>query len=276
MVYSVSTPFYVINFPRDADVKSLWEVCDKVGKVADVYVAHKLIGKRCAFILFLKFKDELVLERKLREIWMESYLLFAFVAQFSWDVSNKGASDKKGQVITANPVEQVHRSNVHADARSSSYANVVKGDGCVKNKKGSVPVYILQGKEIDNPLSMKAYVFDKLRYIRLIPKLCILLKEEENGDKVDEGKEESFSMYNTPINSVRGVGFVDRKAGERFGSILCSISAQPFNDFIDDGGLIDMPMVGKRFIRVDVIVAKLSKLDQFLLLDAVSDRFDHL
>ncbi|CAH1453112.1 unnamed protein product [Lactuca virosa] len=33
----------------------------------------------------------------------------------------------------------------------------------------------------------------------------------ENGDKVDEGQENSFSMDNTSINGVRGVGFVDRK-----------------------------------------------------------------
>ncbi|CAI9282784.1 unnamed protein product [Lactuca saligna] len=33
----------------------------------------------------------------------------------------------------------------------------------------------------------------------------------ENGDKVDEGQENSFSMDNTHINGVRGPGFVDRK-----------------------------------------------------------------
>lgn len=31
MVDNVSLPFYVTNFPLDADVKSLWEVSDKVG-----------------------------------------------------------------------------------------------------------------------------------------------------------------------------------------------------------------------------------------------------
>ncbi|CAH1423770.1 unnamed protein product [Lactuca virosa] len=33
----------------------------------------------------------------------------------------------------------------------------------------------------------------------------------DNGDKVDEGQEKSFSMDNTPINGGRGVGFVGRK-----------------------------------------------------------------
>ncbi|CAH1449455.1 unnamed protein product [Lactuca virosa] len=282
MVDSVSTPFYVTNFPPDADVKSLWDVRDKVGKVVDVYVAQKLskIGKRFAFVHFLKF---------------------------SRDVSNKGGSTVKGHVITLNYNDQVLRSKVHADVQTSSFANVVKGDVGVKNKKGSVPVCILQGKEIDNSLSMKASIFclrslRRLRHIfqsldRLlmvffvkehaiwldlvglpccawndvavkklatmwgevcfleevgdtplaVKRVCIktgkpslihdMIKvvaqgveygvvvrvisnwepdimeegEIENGDKVDEGQEESFSTDNTPINGARGAGFVDRK-----------------------------------------------------------------
>nr|KAJ0208910.1 hypothetical protein LSAT_V11C400195770 [Lactuca sativa] len=168
--------------------------------------------------------------------------------------------------------------NMHVVAHSSSYANVLKGQGAVKPNKGLVPECILQGHEIYNPLSSIVSVFGKLRDIRMIPKLGILLKEEgfpeivikrvillelvglaccawndvavkksasmwgevcfieededaplavkqvayfdddvndfidvENGDKVDEGQENSFSMDNTPTNGVRGFGFVDRK-----------------------------------------------------------------
>ncbi|CAH1415487.1 unnamed protein product [Lactuca virosa] len=157
MIDSVSTPFFVTNFPPDVNVKSLWEVCYKVGKVADVYVARKL--------------------SKLERFGWDHHLL-ASVARFSRDASNKGVLNKKGQVASHNSVEQVIKSNVHADAQTSSYANVLKGQGAVKTNKGSVPMCILQGKEIDNPLSLKASVFGKLRDIRLIPKLCILLKEE--------------------------------------------------------------------------------------------------
>ncbi|CAH1442848.1 unnamed protein product [Lactuca virosa] len=271
-IESVSTPFFVTNFPPEADVKTLWEACDKVGKVVDVYVARKL--------------------SKL-EIWMGSYHLFASVARFSRDVSNKGVSNKKEKVASHNSVEQVKKLNVHDVAHSSSYANVLKGQGVVKTNKGLVPECILQGQEIDNPLSLTISIFGKLRDIRSIPMLCILLKEEEdgdaplavkrvciktgkpfliqdmikvvaqgveygvvvreisnwepniieegeigsdipdvsggeeedacfdddvndfidveNGDKVDEGQENSFSMDNTPINGVRGAGFVDRK-----------------------------------------------------------------
>lgn len=69
---------------------------------------------------------------------------------------------------------------------------------------------------------------------------------------------------------------VVREADERFGFVFYPISAQSFNEFIDDVGLIDVHMVGKWFTRVDVICAKPSKLDWFLVSIAVSDHIDHL
>nr|KAJ0216202.1 hypothetical protein LSAT_V11C300102750 [Lactuca sativa] len=53
-------------------------------------------------------------------------------------------------------------------------------------------------------------------------------------------------------------------------------SAYDFNDFIDDMGLIDVPMIGKQFTRIDAIGSKLSKLDRFLVDEAFYDRFENL
>lgn len=51
-IESISTPFFVTNFHPKANIKTLWEACDKVGQVVDVYVARKLskLGKRFAFV----------------------------------------------------------------------------------------------------------------------------------------------------------------------------------------------------------------------------------
>ncbi|CAH1436636.1 unnamed protein product [Lactuca virosa] len=147
---NVSKPFFVTNFPPDADVKSLWEECDKVGNVVDIYIARKLskIGKRFAFVRFIKVKDDLLLEQKLRDIWMGSYHLFAYVARFSRDVSNTGGLNKKEKAVSHNSVEynvvkQVKKLNVHAVANYSSYANVLKGQGVEKTNNGPVPECIL-------------------------------------------------------------------------------------------------------------------------------------
>ncbi|CAI9270853.1 unnamed protein product [Lactuca saligna] len=60
------------------------------------------------------------------------------------------------------------------------------------------------------------------------------------------------------------------------GSVFCPIMAFAFNDFIDDMGLINVPMIGKQFTRIDAIGSKLSRLDRFLVDEAFYDRFDHL
>ncbi|CAH1423185.1 unnamed protein product [Lactuca virosa] len=54
--------------------------------------------------------------------------------------------------------------------------------------------------------------------------------EIENCDKVDEGQEKSFSMDNTPINGVRGAGFVDRK-----GRFFQTTNKRKGNGVVDEG-----------------------------------------
>lgn len=39
LVDNLSSSFYVTNFLPNADVKSLWDVCAKIGTMADVYMA---------------------------------------------------------------------------------------------------------------------------------------------------------------------------------------------------------------------------------------------
>lgn len=51
-IESISTSFFVTNFPPKENFKTLWEACDKVGQVVDIYVARKLskLGERFAFV----------------------------------------------------------------------------------------------------------------------------------------------------------------------------------------------------------------------------------
>ncbi|CAI9292289.1 unnamed protein product [Lactuca saligna] len=69
---------------------------------------------------------------------------------------------------------------------------------------------------------------------------------------------------------------VVREVYDRMGLIFCSSSASDFNDFIDDMGLIDVPMIRKRFTRIDASGSKLSKLDRFLVDEVFYDRFENL
>ncbi|CAH1436007.1 unnamed protein product [Lactuca virosa] len=146
------------------------------------------LGKRFAFVRFIKVSDYKRLERRLHEIWMGSFHLFASIARFNRVVSKFGEVKSQGKAKKLNSqgngkphksFEHMANSQSHVNVQRGSYANVVKGDSGVKEEKKIVPgVCSLQGKEIDNPLSRQSSIFGKLRDIRLIPKLGILLKEE--------------------------------------------------------------------------------------------------
>lgn len=63
---------------------------------------------------------------------------------------------------------------------------------------------------------------------------------------------------------------------ERYGSVFCHNYATCFNDFIDEIGVVDVPIIGKRFTRSDTTVSKLSKLDRFLVFEDFYDKFQSL
>lgn len=64
---------------------------------------------------------------------------------------------------------------------------------------------------------------------------------------------------------------VVREALVHYGSIFCHAPASAFNDIIDNLGVINVPMIGKRFTRIDTIGAKVSKLDRFLASEGLCD-----
>ncbi|KAL4573164.1 hypothetical protein LXL04_019961 [Taraxacum kok-saghyz] len=66
---------------------------------------------------------------------------------------------------------------------------------------------------------------------------------------------------------------VVRDETERHGSLFCRTTASAFNDFIDGLDLVDVPMTGKRFTRIDAAGAKMNKLDRFLVTEEFVDVF---
>ncbi|GJR65461.1 cytochrome P450 [Tanacetum coccineum] len=68
------------------------------------------------------------------------------------------------------------------------------------------------------------------------------------------------SMY-IVVGDFNKVWSVDK----RLGSSFCALGAQYFNAFISDSELIDLPMGGKRFTRMNKYGTKLSKIDRILV-----------
>ncbi|GJR47268.1 RNA-directed DNA polymerase, eukaryota [Tanacetum coccineum] len=59
-----------------------------------------------------------------------------------------------------------------------------------------------------------------------------------------------------------------RNKSERFGSVFSNSNASYFNEFIANGNLVDIPMGGYKFTRVDKSCTKGSRLDRFLIADS--------
>ncbi|CAI9292825.1 unnamed protein product [Lactuca saligna] len=76
---------YITNFPPNMESQDLWKICGEVGTVYDVYLARKLskLGKRFAFVRFLRVEDESELARKLSAIWIGNHHIFATIARCS-------------------------------------------------------------------------------------------------------------------------------------------------------------------------------------------------
>ena len=67
-----------------------------------------------------------------------------------------------------------------------------------------------------------------------------------------------------------------REESERLGSQLQITPTRNFNQFIEEAGLVDVPMGGPRFTWCDKWASKFSKLDRFLVTEGFSASFPHL
>lgn len=56
-----------------------------------------------------------------------------------------------------------------------------------------------------------------------------------------------------------------RCQNERLGTVFCTRGAKLFNDFIYNSELVDLPMGGKKFTRMNKYGTKLSKIDRILV-----------
>ncbi|GKA03205.1 RNA-directed DNA polymerase, eukaryota [Tanacetum coccineum] len=75
----VSKSVYVSNFPDGSTSKDLWKICNDYGTVVDVFIPNKKskVGKRFAFVRFIKVDNLDRLIQNLNTIWIGRFHLFA-------------------------------------------------------------------------------------------------------------------------------------------------------------------------------------------------------
>ncbi|GKE58066.1 RNA-directed DNA polymerase, eukaryota, partial [Tanacetum coccineum] len=80
----VSHSIYVTNFPDDIDSRGLWKECSVYGTVVDVFIPLKKskVGKRFAFVRFIKVFNIDRLVKNLCTIWIGRHHLYANKVRF--------------------------------------------------------------------------------------------------------------------------------------------------------------------------------------------------
>nr|GFA50999.1 RNA-directed DNA polymerase, eukaryota [Tanacetum cinerariifolium] len=126
----ISLSVYVANFPSHLTVRELWNICGRVGNVADVYIVNRTnkLGQMFGFCRFIKVVNSENLIHSLFNIWVGKLRLHANVARYSRKMNAKPPSGDKAFPFLVNKDRIIRATN-----NSASYANVAKSstlNGC--------------------------------------------------------------------------------------------------------------------------------------------------
>nr|GEY26987.1 RNA-directed DNA polymerase, eukaryota, nucleotide-binding alpha-beta plait domain protein [Tanacetum cinerariifolium] len=146
----ISKSVFVSNFPEGCTTKYLWKVCNNYGTVVDVFIPNKKsnVGKRFAFVKFVKVINLDHLIENLNIIWIGRFHLFANLVRFKRPKKPnllphnnaaaassylRGVDQAKGQFQAGSYVNLVNVSSlvgVHGPSISSASV-LVLDDSCV-------------------------------------------------------------------------------------------------------------------------------------------------
>ncbi|KAL4564872.1 hypothetical protein LXL04_028947 [Taraxacum kok-saghyz] len=146
-VSRVPVSFFVTNLPKNIQPGELWKRCAKIGSVVDVFISPKLskMGRRFGFVRFIRVTVKKEVEKKLYEIWIESYHLFAALA------------------ISRNNNNQVSSSNYHSPPRYLTLGSMEDS---------------IDKKELTGLREVDSTVLAEVRDATTIPNLLNLCREE--------------------------------------------------------------------------------------------------
>ncbi|GKE52331.1 RNA-directed DNA polymerase, eukaryota [Tanacetum coccineum] len=176
----LSVTVYITNFPTSLGSKDLWKTCSEHGTVADVYIARKLskIGRRFAFVRFLKVKNTGSLIDDLNKIWIGTYHLFAAMARFGRKPNDASIPTQK----PIHPQKQIKPIPTPSHVNSNrSYASALNG----KSSQNQVPkeTVILKSVTLDASdlieiCEMRNVILVKARDVHLILNINNVLRKE--------------------------------------------------------------------------------------------------
>ncbi|GJQ92235.1 RNA-directed DNA polymerase, eukaryota, nucleotide-binding alpha-beta plait domain protein [Tanacetum coccineum] len=166
---------FVTNFPDHIRARDLWNVCNEYGSVIDAYIPSKRskLGKRYAFIRFIKVFNLEHLIENLNTIWMGSYHLHANKVLFEREHNFRPHINDKHTGVNKTHVPKPFR----LDNNKGSFASILKEATSNHSSAESKPALVLDDsctKECDFNLSLMG----KVKEVSAIPNLYIILSKE--------------------------------------------------------------------------------------------------
>ncbi|GJY70169.1 RNA-directed DNA polymerase, eukaryota, reverse transcriptase zinc-binding domain protein [Tanacetum coccineum] len=162
--------------------KDLWKLCEKHGTVADVYIARKLskIGRRFAFVRFLKVQNPESLIVSLNKVWIDSYHLFAAMARFNRKPNGTHIpSQKKPKTHqNSNPKPNNFSSNANPNRSYASALNGNVSENPKSNDRTILKSVTLDVSDLLDMSDMRNVILAKVRDVHLILNINNVLKKE--------------------------------------------------------------------------------------------------
>ncbi|GJV74554.1 RNA-directed DNA polymerase, eukaryota [Tanacetum coccineum] len=181
----LSLSVYVANFPSHLTVRELWNVCGKVGTLADVYIAKRKnhLGKMFAFCRYIKVANSKTLIDSLSNVWIGKLRLHANVAKFDQNMSKvpSHAGVKVGN--DSQPNKAFSNGVMNKDAAKSSFASVLNVGRNPKPIMDSPPPVVL-GDDCLLEHDFSCTLMGKIKDINALSNLYVILANE-GFDKVN-------------------------------------------------------------------------------------------
>ncbi|GKB11251.1 RNA-directed DNA polymerase, eukaryota, nucleotide-binding alpha-beta plait domain protein [Tanacetum coccineum] len=177
-VQNISHSIYVTNFPDSVTSRDLWNACSVYGTVVDVFIPLKKskVGKRFAFVRFVKVHNLVRLVENLCTIWIGRHHLFA--NQVRYERPQKNHSNPT--VIRKDPIRPfVSPTPIQHGYKTGSYVNAVNNPHSVSQGPvlSSAPALVLDDEcLIDRDLSK--HLMGKVKEFSSIPNLYTIFRDE--------------------------------------------------------------------------------------------------
>ncbi|GJZ78736.1 RNA-directed DNA polymerase, eukaryota [Tanacetum coccineum] len=178
----ISKSVFVSNFPEGCTAKDLWKVCNDYGTVVDVFIPTKKskVGKRFAFVRFIKVINLDRLIENLNTIWIGRFHLFANPARFERPKKPNLSSHNN---VAAAPSYPRGVDQAKGQFQTGSYVNVVNGSSpAAVNGVWNTPVSASPAMVLDDSCVVSRdlgnYVMGEVKQFSSINTLHVILSNE--------------------------------------------------------------------------------------------------